>query len=130
MLQGRLELQPGGGYHQPQRGIGQGHPLDVNKGQQQGARGGKPLFAAQHDARNQRVHRQHAGGEGDTNANQQRPQGGEGQTSGDVCWRRHGRRLRHGVLLHRARFNRQRRIEGRAMVQRRHGRGGGWLSVV
>ncbi|STV15178.1 Uncharacterised protein [Klebsiella pneumoniae subsp. pneumoniae] len=82
MLQGRLELQPGGGYHQPQRGIGQGHPLDVNKGQQQGARGGKPLFSAQHDARNQRVHRQHAGGEGDTNANQQRPQGGEGQTSG------------------------------------------------
>ncbi len=26
VLQGRLELQPGGGYHQPQRGIGQGHP--------------------------------------------------------------------------------------------------------
>ena len=70
MLQGRLELQPGGGYPQPQRGIGQGHPLDVNKGQQQRACGGKALFAAQYDARDERIHRQHAGGKGNANANQ------------------------------------------------------------
>jgi len=73
MLQRRLKLQTGGGDHQPQRGIGQRHPLHVDKRQQQRSSGREPLFAAEDNTRDQRIHRQHARREGDTDTYQQRP---------------------------------------------------------
>ncbi|MNE07406.1 hypothetical protein D3C80_1000250 [compost metagenome] len=40
MLKRGLELKPGSGNHNPERGIGERHALNVDKRQQQGATGG------------------------------------------------------------------------------------------
>jgi predicted lipoprotein with Yx(FWY)xxD motif len=55
---------------QAERGVGERHSLHVDKGQQQRPGGGQTLFTAQHNAGNQRVHRQHARREGNADTNQ------------------------------------------------------------
>lgn len=79
MLQRRLELQSGGGHHQAQQGVGERHALYVNHRQRQNAAAALWPVAAEDDAGDQRVHRQHARGEGDADADQQRPQRRERQ---------------------------------------------------
>ncbi len=99
VLQRRLELQAGGGHHQPQQGVGERHALHVNHRQRQNAAAALRPVAAEDDAGNQRVHRQHARGEGDADTDQQRPQRRErqaGRRSGLFGWCGVNRRERGG----------------------------------
>lgn len=99
VLQRRLELQAGGGHHQPEQGIGQRHALHVNHRQRQNAAAALRPVAAENDAGDQRVHRQHARREGDTDADQQCPQRRKRQAgwrSGLFGWRRGSSRERGG----------------------------------
>ncbi|MNH25750.1 hypothetical protein D3C79_857670 [compost metagenome] len=92
MLQRRLELQPGGRDDQAKQGIGECHALYVNHRQRQNAPAAVRLFAAQNDARNQRVHRQHAGSEGNADTDQQGPKRRKRQAGWrGLRWRVNGR---------------------------------------
>ncbi len=97
MLQRRLELQSGGGHHQAQQGVGERHALHVNHRQCQNAAAALRPVAAEDDAGDQRVHRQHARREGDADADQQCPQRRKRQ-AGRCCglfgWFRGNRRER------------------------------------
>ncbi len=65
VLQRSLEFQARRGHYQPQQGVGDRHPLHIDKGEQEGATGREAMAGTGDDAGQDWVHGEDAGGEGE-----------------------------------------------------------------